>query len=88
MENKEVKKQKTLLGLVSRLPKDKTLVVRVERKFRHPRYGKIVKNHKKYLAHFESDIEINVGDEIEIGETRPISKRKNWEFIRVVNKVK
>lgn len=64
---------------------DKTIVVRVETKIRHPLYGKIVKTSKKYKAHDENN-EARVGDMIKMMETRPLSKDKRWRLVEIVEK--
>lgn len=56
---------------------NKTVVVKVERSFRHPVYGKVVTRAKKYYAHHEGE-PLNVGDIVDIRETRPLSKLKRW----------
>lgn len=76
--------KKTLTGEVVSTKMQKTVVVGVERKFRHSRYGKVIKRHKKYKAHNEN-LELVVGDKVIIEETRPISKDKHF---RVVKKLK
>ncbi len=69
--------KRILQGTVKSTASDKTVVVEVERRFRHPLYGKFVKQNKKYKAHDENN-EMNVGDIIAIEEHRPISKTKSW----------
>ena len=64
---------------------DKTIVVRVERRFRHPKFKKVVTQYKKFYAHDEKR-EAKVGDRVLIQETRPISKTKNWRLLQVVQK--
>ena len=59
---------------------DKTIVVKVQRKFRHPFYGKIISRSKKYHAHDEKN-KFKIGDVVEISECKPISKKKTWEII-------
>jgi small subunit ribosomal protein S17 len=66
---------------------DKTISVRVERRYKHPKYGKYLSAHKKYLAHDE-DGQVGVGDTVIISETRPISKRKRFRLLEVVRKAK
>jgi len=66
--------------IVSTKMKD-TVTVRVERKYRHPVYAKVVKSHKKYLAHNDS-LKLSVGDEVQIEETRPLSKTKHFRVIK------
>ena len=74
---------RTLVGRVVSNKMDKTVTVRVERRVKHPVYGKYVVRTTKYHAHDESN-QINEGDLVEIAETRPISKTKAWTVRRVV----
>ena len=69
--------RRILQGTVRSAANDKTVVVEVERRFRHPLYGKFVKHNKKYKAHDE-DNKYKVGDIVAIEEHRPISKTKTW----------
>ena len=66
---------------------DKTIAVSVERKLRHPIYGKFVKKTTKFHAHDEKN-ECSIGDVVKIMETRPLSKTKRWRLVEVVEKVK
>lgn len=75
-------KRKTRKGIVVSTKMAKTAVVRVERVFRHPVYGKVVKSAKKYHAHDDEAHALNEGDEVEIIETRPMSKLKRWRVVR------
>ncbi len=63
----------------------KTIVVRVERRFIHPRYKKVVTGYKKFYAHDEKN-DAKVGDRVRIEETRPLSKTKRWRLVEVVEK--
>ena len=63
----------------------KTIVVRVERRFQHPRFRKIVKSYKKFYAHDEKG-EAKPGDRVRIQETRPISKTKSWRLVEIVER--
>jgi small subunit ribosomal protein S17 len=63
----------------------KTIVVRVERRFAHPRFKKVVTGYKKFYAHDEKN-EAKVGDRVRIEETRPLSKLKRWRLVEVVEK--
>ncbi len=63
----------------------KTIVVRVERRFPHPRYKKVVTGYSKFYAHDEKS-EAKVGDRVRIEETRPLSKTKNWRLVEVVDR--
>jgi small subunit ribosomal protein S17 len=69
--------KRILVGTVTSDKTDKTVTVKVERKVRHPLYGKIIRRSKKYHAHDENN-EYAVGDVVRIEETRPISKTKTW----------
>jgi small subunit ribosomal protein S17 len=64
---------------------EKTIVVRVERRFRHPKFKKVVTQYKKFYAHDEKR-EAKVGDLVRIQETRPLSKTKSWRLVEVVKK--
>jgi small subunit ribosomal protein S17 len=72
-------------GVVVSNKADKTVVVRVERKFQHPLYGRTVKSSKKYMAHDEKNV-CQMGDVVKIIESRPLSKRKHWRVIDIVKK--
>ncbi len=63
----------------------KTIVVRVERRFPHPKYKKVVTGYKKFYAHDEKN-EAKVGDRVRIEETRPLSKTKRWRLVEVVDR--
>lgn len=75
--------RRLLVGLVTKNSGIKTIKVRVERKERHPKYGKIVTSHKQYLVHVEGEAPA-IGSQVTIGETKPISKLKTWELINTV----
>ncbi|MBL0355437.1 MAG: 30S ribosomal protein S17 [Chitinophagaceae bacterium] len=79
--------RKTRIGVVSSNKMDKSIVVTVERKVKHPLYGKFVKKSTKFHAHDEKN-ECSIGDTVKIMETRPISKTKRWRLVEVVEKVK
>ena len=72
--------KKILKGIVTSAKNNKTIVVEVTRKFKHPFYEKVIKRSKKYHAHYE-DGEFKIGQIIKIQETRPISKLKRWRVI-------
>ena len=74
---------RTLVGKVVSNKMDKTVTVLVERRVKHPVYGKYVVKSNKYHAHDESDA-LNEGDIVEISEGRPISRTKSWKVTRVV----
>jgi small subunit ribosomal protein S17 len=77
------KRQRTLVGKVVSNKMDKTVVVSVERRVKHPVYGKIVIRSNKYKAHDETN-QYNEGDTVEIAEGRPISRDKSWSVVRLV----
>ena len=79
--------KRTLQGRVVSDAANKTVSVRVERRFKHPLYGKVVSVSKKYLAHDE-DNQYGVGDLVEITAARPISKRKRFTVTRLVEKAR
>jgi small subunit ribosomal protein S17 len=79
--------RKTRIGIVSSNKMDKTVTVAVERKVKHPIYGKFVKKTTKFHAHDEKN-ECSIGDTVKIMETRPMSKTKRWRLVEVVEKVK
>lgn len=66
---------------------DKTVLVTVQRRLRHPLYGKFVKKSTKYMTHDEKN-ECTVGDVVRIMETRPLSKNKRWRLVEVIEKAK
>ena len=75
--------RRTLSGVVKSNKLDKTVTVVVERTFKHPRYGKYVRKRKKYHAHDEKN-EAGIGDVVEIGSIRPLSKLKRWRLTRII----
>ena len=79
--------RKTRIGVVSSNKMTKTITVAVERKVKHPIYGKFVKKTTRFHAHDEKN-ECTVGDVVKIMETRPMSKTKRWRLVEVVEKVK
>lgn len=78
--------RKERLGEVISNKMAKTIIVRVQRRFQHPRYKKVVTSYKKLYAHDEKN-EATVGDRVRIEETRPLSKTKRWRLIEVVERV-
>lgn len=79
--------RKTRIGIVSSNKMTKTITVAVERKVKHPIYGKFVKKTTKFHAHDEKN-ECTVGDVVKIMETRPLSKTKRWRLVEIVEKAK
>ncbi len=84
-EEKTIRKQR--IGLVTSNKMDKSITVSVERKLQHPIYGKFVKKSKKFMAHDESN-ECNIGDLVKITESRPLSKRKRWRLVEIIERAK
>ena len=85
MEKRNLRKEK--IGVVTSDKMDKSIVVSVERKVKHPKYGKFVKKTTKFVAHDEKN-ECNEGDTVRIMETRPLSKSKNWRLVEIVERAK
>ncbi len=79
--------RKTKTGVVTSSKMDKTITVAVERKVKHPIYGKFVKKTTKFHAHDEKN-ECGIGDMVKIMESRPLSKTKRWRLVEVVEKAK
>ncbi len=76
--------KRVLTGVIVSDKTDKTVVVNVERKVKHPLYGKIIRRSKKYHAHDE-DNAFKLGETVRIEETAPISKLKTWKVVESVN---
>ncbi len=85
METRKLRKEK--IGVVVSNNMDKSIVVEVERKVKHPKYGKFVKKSSRFMAH-DKENECQEGDKVRIAETRPISKNKCWRLVEVIEKVK
>ncbi|MFB5945084.1 30S ribosomal protein S17 [Albibacterium profundi] len=83
----ERKLRKTRIGLVVSDKMNKSIVVAVVRKVKHPMYGKFVKTTTKFKAHDESNT-CGIGDKVLIMETRPLSKTKNWRLVEILEKAK
>jgi small subunit ribosomal protein S17 len=79
--------RKVRVGVVTSNKMAKSITVAVERKVKHPIYGKFVKKTTKFHAHDEKN-ECSIGDIVRIMETRPLSKTKRWRLVEVVEKVK
>ena len=79
--------RKERIGVVVRNKMDKSIVILVERKVKHPKYGKFVKKSSKFMAHDENN-ECNIGDTVRIMETRPLSKNKCWRMVEIVERAK
>ena len=85
MEIRSLRKEKT--GLVVSNKMDKSISVVIERKVKHPKYGKFIKKSSKFMAHDEKN-ECNEGDKVKIMETRPMSKSKCWRLVEIIERAK
>ncbi len=79
--------RKERVGIVTSDKMNKSIVVMVERRIMHPKYGKFVKLSSKFMAHDEKQ-EAHIGDTVRIMETRPVSKQKRWRLVEVVERAK
>ncbi len=78
-------RRRRLVGTVTSDAMDKTVVVSVERKYRHSLYEKVIRSIKKYLAHDENN-DCRIGDKVQIVETRPYSRRKRWAVEEILER--
>ncbi len=85
MEERNLRKERT--GQVISDKMDKSIVVAVQRKVKHPIYGKFIRKSSRFMAHDEKN-ECGIGDTVKIMETRPLSKRKRWRLVEVLEKAK
>lgn len=85
MEKRNLRKER--IGLVVSDKMDKSIVISVERKVKHEKYGKFVKKTSKFVAHDEKN-DCNIGDTVKVMETRPLSKTKNWRLVEIVERAK
>jgi small subunit ribosomal protein S17 len=85
MSDRNLRKQR--IGVVTSNKMQKSITVMVERKVKHPLYGKFVKNTSKFIAHDEKN-DCNIGDTVRIMETRPLSKLKNWRLVEIIERAK
>jgi small subunit ribosomal protein S17 len=83
----ETTNKKVMVGVVTSTSMDKSITINVVRRLRHPIYGKFVKRSKKFMAHDETN-QCTVGDTVRITESRPLSKRKRWRLVEVLEKAK
>lgn len=79
--------RKERVGLVVSNKMEKSIVVQIERKVKHPKYGKFVRKTTKLIAHDEQN-ECGIGDTVKIMETRPLSKNKCWRLVEIIEKAK
>ena len=85
MENRNLRKER--IGVVVSDKMEKSIVVLVKRKVKHPIYGKFMNKSTKFVAHDEEN-NCNIGDTVKIMETRPLSKNKSWRLIEIVERAK
>ena len=85
MEKRNLRKER--VGVVVSDKMDKSIVVVVNRKVKHPKYGKFVKKTSKFMAHDEENT-CHVGDTVKIMESRPLSKDKNWRLVEIIERAK
>lgn len=79
--------RKERIGLVVSNKMDRSIVVEIETKKKHPMYGKFVKQTNKFMAHDEKN-DCNIGDTVKIKETRPLSKNKRWRLVEIIERAK
>ena len=82
---RKLRKERT--GVVLSNKMDKTIIIAVERKVKHPKYGKFINRSSKLTAHDEENT-CNIGDTVRIMETRPLSKNKCWRLVEIIERVK
>ena len=85
MEERNLRKER--IGVVVSNKMEKSIVVAVQRKEKHPKYGKFVNKTKKFVAHDEEN-KCDIGDTVLIMETRPLSKNKRWRLVNIIEQVK
>ena len=83
--NRNLRKER--IGVVVSNKMQKSIVVEIERREKHPIYGKFIKKTSRFMAHDEKE-ECNIGDTVRIMETRPLSKRKHWRLVEIIEKAK
>ncbi len=85
METRRLRKERT--GIVTSNKMDKSITVEIQRRVKHPIYGKFVKKSSRFMAHDENN-ECNIGDTVRIVETRPLSKNKCWRLVEIIERAK
>ena len=85
METRNLRKER--IGVVVSNKMDKSIVVEIERREKHPIYGKFIKKTDRFMAHDEKN-ECNIGDTVRIMETRPMSKNKCWRLVEIIERAK
>ena len=84
-ETRNLRKER--IGVVVSNKMQKSIVVEIERREKHPIYGKFIKKTNRFMAHDEKE-ECNIGDTVRIMETRPLSKRKHWRLVEIIERAK
>jgi len=79
--------RKTRVGIVTSDKMDKTIVVTIRSRYKHPLYGKIISHTRKFKAHDEENA-CGIGDTVRIMETRPLSRDKHWRLVEIIEKAK
>lgn len=87
MEGQTRNNRRERVGVVVSNSMNKSIVVVVKRKVKHPIYGKFVNRTSNFMAH-DSNNECNIGDTVKIMETRPLSKKKNWRLVEIIERAK
>ncbi|MEE4176173.1 MAG: 30S ribosomal protein S17 [Bacteroides sp.] len=85
METRTPRKERT--GIVVSNKMEKSIVVEVQRRVKHPKYGKFVKRSSRFMAHDDKN-DCNIGDTVRIMETRPLSKNKCWRLVEILERAK
>ena len=85
MEERNLRKER--IGVVVSNKMDKSIIVAVKRKVKHPIYGKFINKTKKLMAHDEENT-CDIGDTVRISETRPLSKNKGWRLVEIIERAK
>lgn len=85
MEKRNIRKER--IGIVVSNKMEKSIVIAVKRRVKHPIYGKFLNKITKLIAHDEENT-CNIGDTVKIMETRPLSKRKSWRLVEIIERVK
>jgi small subunit ribosomal protein S17 len=85
METRTQRKER--VGIVTSNKMEKSIVIKVNRRVKHPKYGKFVKKSSSFMAHDESN-QCNIGDTVRIMETRPLSKYKCWRLVEIIERAK
>ncbi|TVQ83573.1 MAG: 30S ribosomal protein S17 [Bacteroidetes bacterium] len=80
-------RRKERVGVVTSNKMEKSIVIKVMRRVKHPKYGKFIKKSSKFMAHDDKN-ECNIGDTVRIMETRPLSKNKCWRLVEIIERAK